>query len=189
LKSFDRSYFDKWYRSPAHKVRTRTDLARRAAAAVAVAEFVLERPVKHILDIGCGEGEWGSALLALRPRAKYTGIDPSEYAVSRFGERRNIRVGTFGDLADVPGLERFDLVVCADVLHYLTPREIIRGATTLGRQLTGVALLHAYVRGDELEGDLAGLTRRPASWYARTFRNAGLRELGMGFWTRVSGRG
>jgi SAM-dependent methyltransferase len=185
VKSFDQSYFDKWYRSRAHKVRTRTDLRRRAAAAVAVAELVLERPVKRILDIGCGEGEWGTALLELRPRAKYTGIDPSEYAVKRFGERRNIRIGTFGDLAALPDLDRFDLVVCADVLHYLAPREIIRGATTLGERLTGVALLHAYVKGDELEGDLAGLTRRPAAWYSRTFRAAGLRELGMDFWTRV----
>ena len=187
MKSFDQSYFDKWYRSRRHKVRTRADLARRAAAAVAVSELVLDRPVKRILDIGCGEGEWGTALLRLRPRAKYVGIDPSEYAVKRFGSKRNIRIGTFGDLALVPDLERFDLVVCADVLHYLAPREIIRGATTLGERLTGVALLQAYVKGDELEGDLAGLTRRPQSWYARTFRAAGLRGLGMDFWSAETG--
>jgi SAM-dependent methyltransferase len=182
VKAFDQQYFDKWYRSKSHRVRTRTDLARRAAAAVAVTELVLDRPVRRILDIGCGEGEWGSALLELRPHAKYVGMDPSEYAVKRFGDRRNIRIGTFGDLALVPDLERFDLVVCADVLHYLKPREIERGATALGERMTGVALLQAYVKGDELEGDLAGLVRRPAAWYARTFRRAGMLEVGMDFW-------
>lgn len=185
MKAFDQSYFDKWYRSAAHKVRTRADLARRAAAAVAVAELILDRPVRRILDMGCGEGEWGTALLELRPRAKYVGVDPSEYAVRRYGARRNIRIGGFGSIESIPGLDRFDLVVCADVLHYLKPREIVRGATTLGAHLTGVALLQAYVKGDELEGDLQGLTRRPAGWYGRTFRKAGLREIGMDFWTRV----
>lgn len=181
MKSFDRSYFDKWYRSRA-KVRTRTDLARRAALAVAVAEFVLERPVRRILDIGCGEGEWGTALLAQRPRAQYVGIDPSEYAVQRYGGRRNIRIGTFGELARVPDLDRFDLVVCADVLHYLKPREIERGARDLADRLNGVALLQAYVLGDELVGDLTGLVRRPVGWYRRAFSRAGLREVGLDFW-------
>ncbi len=183
MKAFDQSYFDKWYRSSAHKVRTRTDLARRAAAAIAVTELILERPVKRILDIGCGEGEWGTALLALRPLAKYVGVDPSEYAVKRYGTSRNIRIGGFGDIGTIPGLDDFDLVVCADVLHYLKPAEIVRGATTLGRHLTGVALLQAYVKGDELEGDLAGLTRRPRAWYERTFRRAGMTSPGMDFWT------
>lgn len=182
MKAFDQKYFDKWYRHRTHKVRTRVDLARRAAAAVAVAELVLERPVRRILDIGCGEGEWGTALLALRPRARYLGVDPSEYAVNRFGGRRNIHRGTFGDLETLPGVEQYDLVVCADVLHYLKPAEIARGAAALGRRMTGVALLQAYVKGDDLEGDLAGLVRRPSSWYDRTFRDAGLRELGMGYW-------
>lgn len=183
MKAFDQSYFDKWYRSSKHRVRTRRDLTRRAAAAVAVAELVLDRPVRRILDIGCGEGEWGTALLALRPRAKYVGVDPSEYAVKRFGTTRNIRLGTFGDIDAVPGLEDFDLVVCADVLHYLKPVEIARGARTLGKRLNGVALLQAYVKGDQLEGDLTGLVRRPQAWYARTFRANGLKPLGMDFYS------
>jgi hypothetical protein len=39
------------------------------------------------------------------------------------------------------------------------------------------------VRGDELEGDLDQLVRRPAAWYRRTFRRAGLVSLGLAFWT------
>jgi SAM-dependent methyltransferase len=186
MKSFDQQYFDKWYRSRAHRVRTREDLRRRAALAIAVAEHVLERPVRRVLDVGCGEGEWSIPVLALRPRATYVGIEPSDYAVRRFGKRRNITFGTFAALDDVAGLERFDLVVCADVLHYLTRAEITRGASVLGRRLSGVALLHAFVRGDELEGDLQGLTRRPASWYRQTFSRAGLTSLGMGYWAPES---
>jgi SAM-dependent methyltransferase len=186
VKAFDKRYFDKWYRTRRHKVRTRGDLARRAAAAVAVTELILERPVRRILDIGCGEGEWGTELLRIRPRARYTGIDPSDYAVGRFGARRSIRLGTFGDLATVPGLDSADLVVCADVLHYLAPGEIVRGARELGKRMSGVALLQAYVLGDELEGDLEGLTRRASSWYVRTFARAGLTALGLDFYVGSS---
>jgi SAM-dependent methyltransferase len=182
VKAFDRRYFDTWYRS-AKRIRTDRDLARRAALAVAFAEFVLERPVRRILDIGCGEGEWWTALRRLRPQASYTGIDPSTYAVARFGRTRNVRLGTFGTLDDVADLGDFDLVVCADVLHYVPAEEISRGARALGQRLTGVALLQAYVRGDDLEGDLDQLVRRPATWYRQTFTRAGLVSLGLGFWT------
>jgi SAM-dependent methyltransferase len=126
VKTYDQRYFDTWYRSR-KRIRTGGDLARRAALAIAFTEFVLDRPVRRILDIGCGEGEWWTALRRLRPRAKYTGIDPSEYAVARFGRTRNVSLGTFGTLDTVADLDRYDLVVCADVLHYIRPAEIARG--------------------------------------------------------------
>lgn len=182
MKSFDQRYFDKWYRSASHRVRSGAVLRRHVMLAVAITEYLLERPVRRVLDVGCGEGEWGVALRALRPRAKYRGIEPSAYVVERYGARRNIRQGSFGALGGMPGLDRFDLVVCSDVLHYLQPGEIALGAKALGDKLAGVAVLHAFAAGDDIEGDLRGLKRRPARWYRDTFRDAGLTELGLGCW-------
>jgi SAM-dependent methyltransferase len=182
MKTFDERYFKLWYRTPGRRVRSPASLARQVTLAVAVAEYVIERPLRRVLDVGCGEGEWGVALKALRPRAVYAGIEPSTYAVERFGAQRNLRQGSFGTLGGVTGLERFDLIVCSDVLHYVERSEIIRGAGVLGERLHGVALLHAFTRSDDIEGDLHGLKRRPAKWYRDTFRHAGLTSIGLGCW-------
>jgi SAM-dependent methyltransferase len=179
---FGRRYYDKWYRHPVHKVRTPAGEARHAALAVAMAEHLLERPVRRVLDVGCGEGQWRAMLRRMRPRVHYTGLDPSPYVISRFGATRNIRLGGFGSLHSVSDLERMDLVVCVDALHYVASDDIRAGAEALGERLTGVALLHAYARGDDIEGDTGGFTFRPAAWYRATFRDAGLRELALGFW-------
>jgi SAM-dependent methyltransferase len=93
MASFDQQYFEKWYRTPEHRVRTRAELMRQASLVVSVAEFVLGRTIRRVLDVGCGEGEWYTALRALRPSIRYSGLEPSEYAVNRFGAKRNIRLG------------------------------------------------------------------------------------------------
>ncbi len=179
---FDRRFFDKWYRGRDPRFRAGAALERHAMVAISAAEYLLERPVRRMLDVGCGEGEWRAVLRALRPRARYAGIDPSEYVVRRFGARRNISLGGFGTLGEVDDLEDFDVVVCVDAMHYMKPREIVRGAAVLGERLQGVALLHAFARGDAYEGDVGGITGRPARWYRETFRNAGLHPIGLGCW-------
>lgn len=182
MSRFDRKYFDKWYRGARHRVHPRSDVRRHATLAVAAAEYLLERPVRRVLDVGCGEGAWERAIRALRPRARYTGVEPSEYAVARYGTRRNIRQGSFGSLGELTDLERFDVVLCVDVLHYVARAEIVRGACALGERLHGVALLHAFARGDEIEGDPGGFMGRPSGAYRDAFRNGGLTEAGLGFW-------
>src|SRR5690606_1465334 len=80
-KHYDREYFDHWYRRGGIGGAQR--LARKVALAVATAEYHLERPVRSVLDIGCGEGAWRTPLLKLRPKARYLGFDASEYAIAR----------------------------------------------------------------------------------------------------------
>src|SRR5512138_3905428 len=97
IKTYDRHYFDKWYRS-GDRVHERGEVRRKAALAISTAEYFLQRRIESVLDVGCGEGAWFQHIRSLRPRAHYAGIDSSEYAVSEFGEERNIRLGSFGDL-------------------------------------------------------------------------------------------
>jgi SAM-dependent methyltransferase len=189
-KTYDRAYFDRWYRDPAQAVIQREHLARRVRLAVAAAEWVLDRPVESVLDIGCGEGPWRAALRRVRPGAQYLGLDPSAYAVRRYGRTRGLVQAGVGDLATA-ALRReftrramrppFDLVVCCDVLHYVPTPELARGLAAIARLIGGggVAYLEFFSRDDSTEGDDDGFMPRSAATYARLFRAAGLTHLGL----------
>ena len=82
-KLYDQAYFDRWYRGK-HAQDDKT-LGQKAAVAVAIAELHLGRPLRSVLDIGCGEAPWRKHLLKLRPGVHYQGVDASE----RCRERRD----------------------------------------------------------------------------------------------------
>ena len=173
-KTYDRAYFDKWYRDPKHKVLSRQTLELKVRLAITVAEYHLGRPISNVLDVGCGEGVWQPILAELRPDAAYLGFESSEYAVRRYGLERNIRPLTFGQLGELRLDQRYDLVVCADVLHYLRGAEVERGLPGLAANLAGVAFIEVYTSQDDTEGDLQGFLKRPTSWYREQFSRVGL---------------
>jgi SAM-dependent methyltransferase len=181
-KRYDRAYFDRWYRGAASRIEGRAALRRRVALAVALAERHLERPIRSVLDVGCGEGRWRAELLRLRPRLRYVGVDPSSYVVERFGRRRNLVLAAFGELEERAPGRLFDLVVCADVLHYVEEDELDRGLPGLAKRVGGMAWLEALCREDDVEGDLRGLILRPADSYRRRFRALGLVHAGTFGW-------
>lgn len=180
-KSYDRDYFDKWYRS-ADRVHDRGEVRRKAALAIATAEYFLRRRIETVLDVGCGEGAWFRHLRSIRPRVHYAGIDSSEYVVSEFGADRHIRLGRFGDLPSMNFGAPFDLVVCSDVLHYVPDAEIRRGLPTLARLTGGLAFLEVLTAEDEIVGDLEGLIRRPAAWYRSLLSKARFAPVGPYCW-------
>jgi 2-polyprenyl-3-methyl-5-hydroxy-6-metoxy-1,4-benzoquinol methylase len=182
MKRYDRAYFDKWYRSARTRVNSSAEIRRKVQMSVAVAEYMLRRPLRTVLDVGCGEGAWFTHLKAIRPRAKYQGVDPSDYVIERFGRARNIVKGSFADLASVDLAKRYDLVVCADVLHYLTDRDIRAGLPTLVSLAGCTLFLETLTNEEEIVGDLEGLIRRPPSWYRRAFMSAGLIPLAPYTW-------
>jgi len=178
-KVYDQAYFDRWYRESRHALFHLGMLPRRVQLAISAAEYLLERPIRSVLDVGCGEGRWRPLLRQARPGIRYVGVDSSEYVVRRFGKRRNIRRGTFGELGRL-GLDgRFDLVVCSDVLHYVALSEASRGLKSLVRLLAGVAFMELYTKEDETVGDEADFQPRSAAVYRRLFREAGLVHLGL----------
>src|SRR5262249_2550286 len=139
VKRYDRAYFERWYHDPRHAVIQHGLLARRVQLAIAAAEYLLERPIRSVLDVGCGEGAWRPLLLQARPGVRYVGVDSSEYAVRRFGRLRGIRLGRLGDVGRMGFARRFDLVVCSDVLHYVATPELRRGLRAITRLLAGTA--------------------------------------------------
>ena len=179
-KTYDRRYFEHWYRDRA--IRDPKRLARKVALAVAVAEHYLERPLRSVLDIGCGEGAWRAPLLKLRPKLRYLGFDSSEYAIARHGARRNLHPARFGDFEWLRPCAPVDLLVCADVMHYLPARELLRGLPGLAELCDGVAFLETFAKEDETEGDDVGFQPRPARFYRTRFAALGFRFLGSHCW-------
>lgn len=173
---YNKTYFDKWYRDPAHRVSTPAKTSRKALLALAVAEYYLERPVRNALDVGCGEGQWQPVLKKLRPRICYTGIDPSPYAIRRFGKRRNLIAGSFGNLPNLA--PSYDLIICSDSLYYVADDELIIGLQILASRLEGIAFLEAYPEEAGLRGDTAGMHPRNGDAYRKIFHSAGLRSCG-----------
>lgn len=178
MKHYDRDYFQRWYRQRSQPRQARERLERKVALAVAMAEYHLDRPLRNVLDIGCGEGAWRKPLRRLRPEVDYLGFDSSEYVVARHGRTRNIRFAHFGDFEVLRPGEPVDLLVCSDVVHYLDARELRRGLSGFGELCRGVAFIDLFCRGDGFSGDTEGFHARPAGWYRKVFSEYGLVACG-----------
>lgn len=171
---FDASFYRRFYLNPGTRVVTRAEMTRRADL---VAAFVRhgEYRVRTILDVGCGLGLMRSALLQHFPRARYTGLEVSQYLCERHGWQK-------GSAATFASARPFDLVVCYDVLQYLAAREAAAALRNLGRLCAGVLHFGVLTTEDwELHCDRTNTDRdvqlRPGSWYRRrlapAFINAG----------------
>jgi SAM-dependent methyltransferase len=178
-KQYDRAYFDRWYRRSRVGVGEREFVERKVRLAVAAAEFVLARTIRSVLDVGCGEAPWRAILRRLRPKIDYLGFDSSEYVVARYGRRRNIRRASLGELGSMGLRGKFDLVVCADVLHYVRSAEARAGLATLAPLVGGVAFLEAFTSADAIDGDHAELQKRTPAAYRRLFAEVGLVPIGL----------
>ncbi len=175
---YDRAYFDRWYRDPKTRVKSQSGIRRKAALALSVAEYYLERPVRTVLDVGCGEGNWLPAMISLRPKIRYTGVDASTYAVDRFGKKRNIRLGSFATLDEIGLKEDYDLIVCSDTLFYLPLTELEQGIALLAHRSAGVAFLELYTGEDSLIGDFPNEGLQSASFYRKMLTRHGFLSVG-----------
>jgi SAM-dependent methyltransferase len=183
---YDRAYFDKWYRHPRHRVKSSLYLTRQVTFVLSAAEYLLERQVRSVLDVGAGEGHWRAELRRLRPGLRYYGVDPSEYAVRRFGRRRNIQLGSLGDLGRLRLPSAFDLIVCCGVLNYVPDAELPAGLRALGALARGPIYLEIFAREDSVQGDFTNRAAKTAAWYRRTLRAAGLVACGLNFYVPES---
>jgi SAM-dependent methyltransferase len=177
-KQYDRAYYQRWYRDPEDRVSTRESLERKVRMAVGVAEYLLGRRIRTVLDIGCGEAPWFPLLKRMRRDVRYTGVESSEYALERYGVERHIRRGDIASLSRLELRRPIDLVICADVLQYVSDADLSRGLAAIRRLLGGVAYLEAFATEDEMEGDRAGWQERSAARYRRMFRQARLTPCG-----------
>ena len=73
----------------------------------------------------------------------------------------------------------FDLVVCADVLHYVPTDEARAGLAALAKLAGGVAFMEAFTNADQIDGDHAELQDRSPVRYRRLFAEAGFMPIGL----------
>jgi len=171
---FDAEFYRRYYRDPATRVSTRGDQARLAALACAQTAYLGFR-VRRVLDAGCGLGHMKETVMGFFPRARYVGLEASDYLARRFG-------WVHAGLEDYRPGTPFDLIICHDVLQYLDDRTAARAITNLGRISRGTLYLSALTledwrtTADRSRSD-GGVHLRPADWYRRRlgrhFRPAG----------------
>ncbi|HKU16563.1 MAG TPA: class I SAM-dependent methyltransferase [Steroidobacteraceae bacterium] len=172
--SFGPEFYRRFYLDARTQVTTRAEMAARARLIASLVRSV-DLPVRTILDAGCGLGWMRRPLLREFPRASYTGIEISRHICERYG-------WTHASIATYRTRARFDLIVCYDVLQYLTDAEAARAVANLGRLCRGALFLHAPTREDwthnaDRSCSDEDIHLRPTAWYrarlARRFRNAG----------------
>ena len=178
-KQYDREYFDRWYRKSGMEIGHAAFVDRKVKLAVAAAEYVLSRRVENVLDVGCGEAPWRALLRRLRPKLRYQGLDSSAYVVQRHGKRRDIAMGSLSELAFMGYEGPWDLVVCADVLHYVPAREARDGLKAIAERMRGVAFIEAFTNADLIDGDHAEFQERTPAIYRKLFADAGLIPIGL----------
>ena len=177
---FGPAYFRRFYLKPATRVVTPAEMGTRARLIAAVL-VQAQIPVRRILDAGCGIGLLRTPFGEALPRARYVGLDASEYLCTRFGWIR-------GSVVDYRPKRPSDLVICYDVLQYLDDRDAGRAIANL-KHLTQAALyLSALTREDWRDNcDRSRTDRRvnlrSADWYRRRLRRH-FRHLGFGVWLR-----
>lgn len=178
-KSFDKAYFDRFYRNPATRAATRHD-AELEAAFVAAYLRHLRVSVHQIVDIGCGLGRMLNALGELLPKAATHGVDRSDYLCRTYGWER-------AALPDYAPRRQFDLVVCQDVLAYLDTDAAAAAIATLGNVARKALYFGALAEEDVALCD-PGRTDldvylRPASWYRRRLARH-FQPVGGGLWLK-----
>ena len=89
-----------------------------------------------ILDIGCALGDFTKRVWQLDPKNKIFGIDISENAIARVSKEypgMKFKVGSLPVLPFDAGT--FDLILCLEVLYYLSPEDRIESLKTIKKAL------------------------------------------------------
>ncbi len=178
--AFDREYYQRFYFNARTAVTSRAEMRSRARLIVGCMEYI-GLPVTRILDAGCGVGLLRAPLLRALKRAQYTGLEYSDYLCRRYGWRQ-------GSVETFRTRERFDLVICYDVMQYLPAAQARRAIANLARLCRGALYFGALTREDWRDNcdqtrtdRIAGL--RAGGWYRRELARS-FRPLGCGIWLR-----
>ncbi|HVY22169.1 MAG TPA: class I SAM-dependent methyltransferase [Steroidobacteraceae bacterium] len=161
---FDAAYYRRFYTRASTRAMSKPETERRAAL-IAALVAQLEIPVKRILDVGCGLGWFRKPLLKVFPRARYEGVEYSQYLCGKLGWHH-------GSVVDFKGRGQYDLVICCDVIQYLSHRDAERALNNLARLCRGALFIHVPTRHDwqhlmDPGGTDTRVHVRSAQWYRR----------------------
>jgi len=178
--AFDSAYFRRYYFDAATRVTSAAEMRRRARLIAAILQHA-GVPVRRILDAGCGIGLLRKPFAEALPRARYQGLESSDYLCSRYQWTR-------GSVADYAPRLPSDLVVCYDVLQYLDDREASRAIQNFAKLTRAALYVSALTQADWRDNcDKTRTDRsvylRTGDWYCRRLRKR-FNHLGFGVWVR-----
>ncbi len=118
---FDRYYHDRTYHPFGNRLRQRREL-----------QWVLQqaggRPVRRVLSVGCGAGEFESMLAPHVGKIVALDISPAAIAAARQGVKNveflQLSVADLAAANLLEGAEPFDLVLCISFLHHVPAEEL-----------------------------------------------------------------
>lgn len=159
---FDAGFYRRYYVNPKTRVASREDARRLGCFVCAYAEY-LGFTVKRVLDAGCGLGQLRAPVREFFPRARYVGLETSDWLCRRYGWTR-------GSIADYAPRQPFDLIFCHDVLQYLADRDAVRALANLARLSRGALYFSVLTREDwrrnaDRSRTDSSVQLRPAGWY------------------------
>ncbi len=177
---FDSAYFRKYYFDSSTRVTSAAEMQSRARLIAAILHHA-GIPVRSILDMGCGIGLLRKPFAKALPRARYVGVESSEYLCARYHWIK-------GSVTDFAPRSPSDLVICYDVLQYLNDRDAARAIVNLAKLTRAALYVSALTREDWRENcDRTRTDRavhlRAGDWYRRRLEK-GFNYLGLGVWLR-----
>ncbi len=172
---FDQEFYERFYNRPDTRASSPEEFARLSGFVLSYLEY-LEIPLTEVLDLGCGLGRWLEALKAYDATISYTGVEVSPYLCDQYGWVRS-------SVTDFSSRHPYDLIICQDVLPYLTRRGIRDALANIARHCRGAVYLQALTTEDwdknhcDPDRTDENMNRIEAEWYrkaiSRHFTNCG----------------
>ena len=162
--NFDQKYYERFYGGSAEQRAYRRDERRLGDFVCAYLKY-MQQPVRNVVDIGCGFGQWRQIVTEHYPQARYTGVEQSEFLCKKFG-------WTQASAVDFKARNPFDLVICKDTLQYLSARDFMTALENLARLCRGVLYVSILTARDWQENCDQRRTDpavhlRSAAWYRK----------------------
>ena len=172
---FDQEFYERFYNRPETRASSPEEFSRLSRFVLSYIEY-LEIPLSTVLDLGCGLGRWRETLKAYDRSVSYTGVEVSPYLCGQYGWIES-------SVTDFRSGYRYDLVICQDVLPYLTRRGIRDALANISRHCRGAVYLQILTTEDwdnnhcDPDRTDAKMNRIEANWYrkaiSRHFTNCG----------------
>lgn len=177
---FNKKYFDRYYGK--RPVRSLNEVAHLAAAIHELASW-WNSPIRSVLEVGAGPGDWSQWYRAMHPKIRVMSVDVSEHACATYGHKQR-------DIATWSPPHPFDLVICMDVLQYLDDAQAARALRNLAKATRTYLYFDALTEFDAkhtVDRDATDLDAhlRSGNWYRQHLSRSFL-QAGAGLWVRKS---
>lgn len=171
---FDRAYYRRYYHDRETAVVDKKMQRTEVAFVLAFCSYIGVE-IKSFTDVGAGTGWWGREFTRRYPSCeRVETLDASAAACDAYGHRR----ARVEKLSGSPS----DLVVCRDVLRYVTDPQADEAIRRLAKKCRGVLYLHVITSNDDIDEEMSDMSGyfRKKSWYLTRLRAAGFTDCGMG---------